>query len=170
MEKNRLTVVMRSAGCALLLALLAVCGYLGAKQEPAQAVSVPVVRETIPEPEVAASSIEEIRARLAGEREQELALLQGVIDNPATDAKTLESALAQQAQIAGRMESEAQTVAGLSYMGFADVAAVCGAQGITVITPYQNVLEDKDKTRMIDAVASQTGLSAEDIKIILVKK
>ena len=40
---------MRGVACALLLALLAVCGYIGAGREQTQTVSAAVTRLTLPE-------------------------------------------------------------------------------------------------------------------------
>ena len=169
--RDRLSSLTRTACCAMLLTLLAVCGYMGASgTEAAQTVSVPVVRQTLSQEQVSASSLEEIRARLKAEREAELALLDSVLADPSATASTKDSALLQKTQIAARMESEAQAVATLEMMGFSDVAAVCGAQMMTIITPPEQVQQEQDRARMIDAVCTQTGMGAESVKIILTKK
>lgn len=170
-RRARASALTRGACCAMLLALLGVCGYMGAsREESTQAVSVPITQKTLTQQEIAAASMEEIRGRLEEEREAEIALLDSVLADTSASVATKDSALSQKTQIAARMENEAQTVAALEMMGFRDVAAVCGAQTMTVITPAENVQEEIDRTRMIDAVVSQTGMSAESVKIILLKK
>lgn len=169
--REQMVVLMRTACSVMLLALLAVCGYMGASRGgDTQAVSVPLIQRTLTQQEITAYSMEEIRVRLAGEREAEIALLDSVLAEPSASSTTKNSALSQKTQIASRMENEAQTVAALEMMGFADVAAVCGAQTMTIMTPAQNVQKESDRARMIAAAAGQTGMGPESIKIILIKK
>lgn len=170
-KRDRFSSLTRTACCAMLLTLLAVCGYMGASgPEAAQTVSVPVVRQTLAQEQIGASSMEEIRAQLKAEREAEIALLDSVLSDPSAAASTKDSALLQKTQIAARMESEAQAIATLEMMGFSGVAAVCGAQMMTIITPPEQVQQEQDRARMIDAVCTQTGMGAESVKIILAKK
>lgn len=170
MGQGRWTVCIRTVSAALLLALLGLCGYVGARGRTAQTASVPVARGTIDMQGVYASSMEQTRKRLEGERTQELTLLQEVLADPAADESLKKQALLQKTQIVQRMEWEAQTTAALSYMGYEGVAVVCGAQAVTVIAPYELAGGEQDRVRMIDAAASQTGLSPESVKIILAKK
>lgn len=163
--------LVRAACGGLLLLLLAVCGYAGASRtQSAQAVSVPVTQRTITGGELAAATAQQVREKLVADREAEIALLDSVIADASASMQTRDSALAQKAQIAGRMENEAQIEAALYAMGCAGTSAVCGAQTVTVITPEQNVGGEAEKTRLIGAVCAQTGLSAENVKIILIKK
>lgn len=160
---------MRLAGCALLLVLLAVCGYAGASRTPVQAVSVPIVQSTLESEAAAPASHEEIRARLNAQREQEMQLLESVLADAKTDEATAKSALAQKEALAWRMENEASAEALLEGMGFAGALSVCGAQVMTVILPQGQAQTDAERLRVIDAVCAQTGIKAEDIKIILAK-
>ena len=170
-KRDRVSSLTRTACCAMLLTLLAVCGYMGASgPEAAQTVSVPVVRQTLAQEQISASTMEEIRAQLKAEREAEIALLDSVLSDPSAAASTKDSALLQKTQIAARMESEAQAIATLEMMGFSGVAAVCGAQMMTIVTPPEQVQQEQDRARMIDAVCTQTGMGAESVKIILAKK
>lgn len=158
---------VRGISCVLLLALLAVCGYIGAgNTEKPQTVSVAMTRETITPTDSAQGADE----RLAAQRQEEIDMLQGVIDNPQTDESTRQSALAQVTQIAERMELEAQAVACLEQMGFSGVSAVCGAQMMSLILPYDDIKSGDDQIRIIDAVCGQTGFSPDSVKIILTKK
>lgn len=159
---------VRGIGCALLLALLAVCGYIGADTQRTQAVSVSMTRETMPP--YTADASRDAASRLAAQRAEEIALLQGVIDDPRTESATRQSALAQMTGIAGRMEQEAQSEACLARMGYEDAAAVCGAELMTILIPYSAISEDGDEARIIDAVCGVTGLDAGSVKIILTKK
>ena len=108
MSRERTARNLRTAGCAGLVALLAVCSYMGARQPQAQTVSVPVAVETISESVLSAASLEETLDALQREREDALALMQSVIDDPnaGTDAK--EEALKEKTALAKRMAAEAE--------------------------------------------------------------
>ena len=158
----------RGISCALLLALLALCGWMGARGVPQQTVSVATTRATLPAE--TADSSQDAAARLVQQRQEEIAMLQAVIDNAQTDTKTRQSALTQMTQIAERMELEARSVACLEQMGFSNVSAVCGAGIMTIMMPYAAMGEEGDQARVIDAVCTQTGMEPADVKIILTKK
>lgn len=159
---------MRSVFCALLLALLAVCGYVGAGREQTHAVSVAATRVTLPEQTQndALTAAERYRAQ----RAEEIALLEGVLAREDADAQTRGNATAQLAQIAGRMEIEAQSEACLDAMGVNGARAVSGAQLLTLFIPYDEISEESDKTRILDAICGVSGLDAGSVKIILTKK
>ena len=119
----------------MLLTLLGICGYAGSartKNVPS-AVSLPVIRTELEGDAVGGGSIAEVRARLNRQREEELALLDGVIAEAGGDSAAKEAALAQKTQIAERMEREAQMTAVLEGMGAEGALAVCGAQGVTLL-------------------------------------
>lgn len=160
---------LRTALCALLLTLLAACGYAGASRKDVQAVSVPVVKSTLEAHETAPASREEIRSRLNAQRGQEMALLESVLTNDKTDEATARSALSQKEELVRRMECEAGAEAVLEGMGYAGALCVCGAQVMTVILPQDQVQTQTDRLRAIEAVCAQTDTAAEEIKIILAK-
>lgn len=159
---------MRSVWCALLLALLAVCGYVGAGREQTHTVSAAVTRVTLPEQtqDDALDAAERYRTQ----RTEEIALLEGVLAREDVDAGTRSSAMAQLAQIAARMETEAQCEACMAAMGMGQARAVSGAQLLTLFIPYDAISEESDKTRILDAVCGVSGLDAGSVKIILTKK
>lgn len=161
---------MRTAGCAALVALLAACSYLGARQPQVSAVSVPVAVETISESALGAASLEQTQQKLRQERENALALLQSVIDDPLAQAGTRDAALDEKTALAKRMETEAATAALLAHMGFGDAAVVLGEESVTVIVPWQAAENEQNRVKIIDAAATQTGLAPECVKIILSKK
>ncbi|MGN0777324.1 MAG: SpoIIIAH-like family protein [Candidatus Ventricola sp.] len=161
---------VRAAGCAVLVALLAVCSYLGARQPVAQTVSVPVAVEMISESALSAASLEETQDRLQRERENALALLQSVIDDQSAGAEARDEALREKTALAKRMAAEAEITAILAQMGFGDAAVVLGEESASVIVPWQAAENEQNRVRLIDAAASHTGLSPECIKIILSKK
>lgn len=169
-KRNRLTVLIKAGSCAGLLALLAVCGYMGASPQAVQTVAAPIAQRTVLEADVSTMTFEEAKAEYASQRERELALLDSVIDNSGASAENIQNALEQKTQIAQRMEQEAQIRAALTHMGYTETAAICGAQTVTLITPEKKAQSEADSARMIDAAASVSGISASDIKIILVKK
>ena len=67
-------------------------------------------------------------------------------------------------------EKEAALSALLEQMGFGETAVVVGAEAVSVIAPWQAAENERSRMQIIDAAASQTGFSAERIKIILAKK
>lgn len=162
---------LRAALCALLLTLLAVCGYAGASRGGVRAVSVPVVYSTLETGAASGTktSPEAIRARLSEQRRQEMELLESVIDGDAADEATRTSALAQRTELARRMECEASAEAVLEGMGFSGAISVCGAQVMTLILRQEQAQTQADRLRALDAVSAQTGTAAEEIKIILAK-
>lgn len=151
----------------MLLALLGVCGYAGSartKNVPS-AVSLPVIRT-----ELEGGSIAEVRARLNRQREEELALLDGVIADAGGDSAAKEAALAQKTQIAERMEREAQMTAVLEGMGAEGALAVCGAQGVTLLVPQTFGMDENARNRLLNAVGGSSGSETAQLKIILIKK
>ena len=169
-ERERSARRVRIAGCAVLVALLAACSYLGARQPQRAAVSVPVAVEVISERVLGAASLEETQQKLRQERESALALLQSVIDDPNAQAGTRDEALREKTALAKRMVAEAETAALLSHMGFGETAVVLGGESVTVIVPWQAAENEQSRVRIIDAAATQTGLAPECVKIILSKK
>ena len=169
-ERERSARRVRTAGCAVLVALLAACSYLGARQPQRAAVSVPVAVEVISERVLGAASLEETQQKLRQERESALALLQSVIDDPNAQAGTRDEALREKTALAKRMVAEAETAALLSHMGFGETAVVLGGESVTVIVPWQAAENEQSRMRIIDAAATQTGLAPECVKIILSKK
>ena len=164
--KNRLSVYSGKIGGVLLLALLAACASAGASRTGVRAVSLPVQRTVIGGQDASAQSAAQ---RLAQDRAQELALLADVLSSAGVDEATRQNALAQQTQIAERMELEAQARACLVQMGFEGAEAVSGAQIMTVLLPSGSVGGETDAARIVDAVSSQTGVAPENVKLILTR-
>ena len=156
----------------MLLTLLGICGYVGsARTKNVQsAVSLPVIRTELEGDAIGGGSIAEVRARLNRQREEELALLDGVIADAGGDSAAKEAALAQKTQIAERMEREAQMTAILEGMGAEGALAVCGAQGVTLLVPQTFGMDENARNRLLNAVGGQSGSETAQLKIILIKK
>lgn len=169
-EQGRIMRMMRALGCTALLALLAVCGYMGAQPPQTAMVSVPVAVETISESALSAGTLEQTREKLKNERENALLLWQSVLDDPSAGDAERKDALAQKTELAQRMEKEAAACAVLEQMGFGEAAVVISAQTATVIVPWQAAENEQNRVKIIDAAASHTGLPPESVKIILSKK
>jgi len=167
--KNGPKVCARSMGCVALLALLGVSGYFGAQAGAVQTVSSPVIVRREPAAE-GVQEIEAIRARHEGDRMEEIALLDSVIDHPQAQQDARNSALEQKLQIVRRMEDETQVNAALAQMGFEGASALCGAQQMTVILNENAEQIDGKTARIVEAVVGITGMQPRDIKIILAKK
>ena len=164
--------VLRLFCGALLLALLGVCGYMGAaRQENVQSVvSLPVTRVELEGEAVGGSSIAGVREKLEQSRREELALLDGVIADAGATSAAKEDALAQKTQRAARMEQEAQRTAILNGMGAEGALAVCGAQGVTLLIPQEFGLDETARNQLLNAVSGQSGTETAQLKIILIKK
>lgn len=160
--------VMRLAGCAALLALLAVSSYGGSRRIEAPA--VPVLIENVSSETLSTLTMEETQKRLTQRREESLAVLQSVLDDPSADAAARTQALAQKTKIASRMETEASLQALLAHMGFDGAAVIMGEGLLSIVVPWQMAENEQNRVRMIDAAVTQSGFSADAVKIILSKK
>lgn len=152
-----------------LLSLLAVCSFSAGRKDLPKSVTVPVMVEMTGSEIRSAQSVEQIREKLRTRREGEIRLLTSVAENPASGEEIIQNALKQKMEIALRMEEEARVEAALSYMGFDALAAVCGAESMTVFAPYAYVSSEADSVRILDCICTQTGFSPENVKIILAK-
>lgn len=168
MKKTMAARILRFAGCAALLALLAVSSYGG--RERIEAPVVPVLIETVSGEVLAASTMQQTGERLERQRKEALLLLQSVLDDPNADEASKKQALAEKTRIASRMETEAAVQALLEHMGFEQTAVVMGEGIIHIISPWQTAENEQNRVRMIDAATSQSGFSADAVKIILAKK
>ena len=127
--------MMRYAGCAVLLAVLAASSY--AAGTPVRTPIVPVMIETVSSEVLAASSMEKTSGQLEGKRKEALLLLQSVIDDPQADEASRKQAREEKAKIAARMETEASLCALLAHMGFEQTAVVVGEEALNIIVPVE---------------------------------
>lgn len=155
----------RTLCCMLLIALLALSGYLGTQQRGAvQTVSVPVVFERIDGSLPDAS--EDMQSRLLKEREKAISLLEDVIRDPKATQTAVRQAIEKKTKMAERMEAEARTMQMLEQMGFSGAAVFCSETVTTVIVPQKMLSDQKARVQIIDAAASGTQRGADCIKII----
>ena len=168
MNKAKASRMMRYAGCVVLLAVLAISSYAGGGDP--QVPLVPVMIETVPDQVLAVSTMEKTSERLKQKRQEALLLLQSVIDDPQADEASKGHALEEKTRIAARMEKEASLEALLSHMGFAQCAVITGEGVLNVVVPWQEAENEYSRVQIIDAAVSQSGFSAEAIRIILSKK
>jgi len=168
MKNQTVSRVLRYAGCAVLLGVLALSGYAGGK--PDHTPLVPVMIETVSDQVIAASSMEKTNENLANKRREALLLLQSVIDDPQADEASRKQAFEEKSRIASRMETEASLEALLEHMGFGQTAVIMGENTLSIVAPWQAAENEHSRVQMIDAAVDQSGLSAEAVKIILAKK
>ncbi len=164
--------VLRVFCGVLLLALLGVCGYMGAsRRENVQSVvSLPVTRTELKDDAIGGGSMAQIREKMNRQRTEELALLDSVIADAGAASAAKEDALAQKAQIADRMELETQATAILEGMGAENALVVSGTQGLTMLLPQEFGLDETTRNRLLNAVSGLSGLENRQLKIILIKK
>ena len=156
-------------GAALLLMLFASAVYGGRELDRPQT-AVSVISVQMDQQEYSGMSLEETREKLYAQREKELQMLEAVIENPDAGEQTRQDALSQKTDIVRRMEYETQASACFESMGMKECVALYGTQNMTVFAPFEYVSEERNRTMIIDALSSLTGLGAESIKIILAKK
>lgn len=163
--------VLRVFCGVLLLALLGVCGYMGAnRQGNVQSVSLPVTRTELEGDAIGGGSMAQVREKMNRQRTEELELLDSVIADAGTTSTAKEDALAQKAQIAGRMELETQATAILEGMGAENVLVIGGTQGLTMLLPQEFGMDEATRNRLLNAVGGLSGMENRQLKIILIKK
>lgn len=160
---------MRFFFCTLLAVILAACSYLGAKQPQTRTASVPVAAQPVREQAQAAQSTEKTKESLMQKREEALAMLQSVINTEHVQQSVLNEALAAKLALAGRMTAEAEAEAILAHMGFGEAVVMLSEDGATAIVPWQTAMDERSRMQIIDAVASQTAISPECVKIMPIK-
>ena len=162
MEKDRFAVCVRTVSCAFLLILLGVCGYSGSKQTAVRTTGASLERTQYETPMPEVQSAETTDERLRIQRREQMSMLEEIISNPASDTQTVQAALAQKAQIVGAMETESLAAAAVA------ISVLYGEQALCIFVPEQ--IPQEDQIRIFDAVSTQTGLDASNIKMILIKK
>ncbi len=160
----------RFVGGMMLVLLLAACSYAGGRQETVQTVSVPVVTTALEDSEMTAYTAQMTREALKLARTQTLSMLEAVIADERAANSTVAQALEQQRKLAVHIEREAQAQAALELAGYPQAAVSCGDASVSVFVPYEIFSDERDRIRVIDCICSQTGVPAQDVKIILSKK
>ena len=156
-------------GAALLFMLFASAVY-GGKEIDLPRAAVSVISVQMDQQTYSQMSIEETRMKLHAQREKELQMLESGIQDSDSGKQTKQDALSQKTDIVRRMEYETQASACFERMGMEECVALYGTQNMTVFAPFEYVSDERNRTMIIDALSSLTGLGAESIKIILAKK
>lgn len=157
---------MRMPVCMLLAVLLAACSYLGARPPETKRASVPVMSLHAGEEDASAETADALMLK----REESIRMLQSVIEDETAKDEVREEAQRAQVTLALRADREAETEALLAGMGIEGATVVLSEASASVIVPWQAAANERDRLRIIDAAASQSGLSPECVKIILSKK
>jgi stage III sporulation protein AH len=105
------------------------------------------------------------RAERESSRTQEIAYLDAIINNEATDTDTLKEAQQQKIEISKAMEKEV-TIEGLvKAKGFNDVVVTIQSGSVNVVVDSET-LEDAQVAQILDIVKTESGVSSENIKVI----
>jgi len=168
--KGRETESRLSAGqafcCVALVLLLGVSGYAGARNRDALSmVSAPVVYTTLDVQEGA----QQTEKKLQSKREQALALLESVLENPAAEEESRQEALRQKTQMAQSMQREAQIEEALERMGVTQARAICTEQTVAVFVSPDDALDEKTRMQIADLACAFGECGMENVKIILTK-
>lgn len=98
-------------------------------------------------------------------RDDALATLQTVVDSSEAMPDTKDTALTQMIKLAGDMEAEANIEAMVKAKGFEDCLAVISGESVSVVVKTSGLLTH-EVAQIREIVMSQTGMTAESIKII----
>ena len=98
-------------------------------------------------------------------RSMQLTQLDDIINSEKSSQELIDRAQAEKIEIALRSEQETLVTGMLQARGYTDAAAVMGDGYMTVMV-RANQLETSDAARITELVITQTGLGAENIKII----
>lgn len=99
-------------------------------------------------------------------RDEALEVLQNVIDNESADGEAKAAAMADIAQMAKDMESEANVETLVMAKGFAQCVAVIGEDSISVVVDVDSTLNASQIAQINTIVYEQTGITPEKIVII----
>jgi stage III sporulation protein AH len=99
-------------------------------------------------------------------RDEALEVLQNVIDNESADGEAKAAAMADIAQMAKDMESEANVETLVMAKGFAQCVAVIGGDSISVVVDVDSTLNASQIAQINTIVYEQTGITPEKIVII----
>lgn len=172
----------RALALIVLLALLVASGYANYRSSEVKAASgsnLPVVRIVSDAPvstpsanalttpaQDAAQTFADIAAQRDEQRAQELTMLEEIIADSNSDASILSQAQTQKLALIERTERENTLEALLkSACGFAQCIVYANGSSVTVVVESEE-LSSAQLTQMLDLIASETGLSAENIKIL----
>lgn len=164
---NRKALLQRGVGF-LMLALLGVSGYYGAKEDPVRMVSVPVTRLVLQDDSGIESS-RQVGVRLSEQRKLEMDILSKILDDDQAEEELKNNAREQLAGIAARIEVEVLAMDCLEKLGKAQASASCNGRMLTIFLP-QLQSGDAEATALIDAVCGVTGYEPNQVKIILTRK
>lgn len=167
MKQKRIPGMMRFAGCAALLALLAASSYAARKpvEIPAAAVLIAPASQAVQTD----ASMTQTSEKLKNKRQEALALLESILSDPDADQAVRSQAQKEKLQIVRRMDTEASVEELLAHMGFGQTQVIMGEGILHIISPWQTAENAQNRVKMIDAAVSQSGLSADAVKIILAK-
>ena len=98
-------------------------------------------------------------------REEALAVLSQIAENPDVLPDTKDEALADIARIAEEMSTEADIESLIAAKGIADCIAVYSEEQCTVIVRTDGLMES-ETAQILEIVVAQTSLSPENVKII----
>ena len=98
-------------------------------------------------------------------RDEALQTLQVVVDSAEEFPETRDKALTEILEIAGYMETEAAVEEMIKAKGFEDCVAIISGDNINVIVKSEGLLTS-EVAKITDIVKSETGFSAENIRIV----
>ncbi len=101
-------------------------------------------------------------------RAQEIEYLRSIISESTADKETIENAQNRLLELVGNMEQEFSIENRIRAKGFLDAAVIFKNGKISVIIDGES-LSDEEVARILDIVRSETGATAEEIRISLNK-
>ncbi|MBQ7061205.1 MAG: SpoIIIAH-like family protein [Clostridia bacterium] len=99
-------------------------------------------------------------------RAQEIDFLRMIVEDESTDAETRRSAQERLMQLVSNMEQEFSIESKLRSKGFRDAAVTFRNDSVTVVIDGET-LSDEEVARILDIIRSETGVSAQAVRISL---
>ena len=157
--------------CCVLVAAIVVAGYVNFKMnnEGAYEVFNNETEETADAENTENTDTADVFAQYRTDREdtrtQEVAYLDSVINSGEVDEQVVTEAMNQKIAITQAMETELILEGLIKGSGYNDAIVTCGDETVSVVLA-ENSITDEQAVQILEIVKSETGKSAQNIKII----
>lgn len=147
----------------LLTVTLAVSGYANQQRVTAASATVNIpVTETAAQP---LSPLESCRQQRDQEALRDMATLEALINQPALDEATRESAADRLAELVSIRQTQSALESALSGSSLHPCVAVVSGGNVTIVTE-KSAVTDKDSALVLTLAAAHAGVSPENVRII----
>ena len=159
--------------CCVLVAAIVIAGYVNFKVNNEGAYEAfnenAQTEESVQEAEAANIDVAQVFSQYRSEREdtrnQEVAYLDSVINSGEVDEQIAKEAMNQKIALTQAMETELILEGLIKSSGHSDAIVTCGNENISVVLADKSI-SDEQAVRILEIIKSETGKTAQNIKII----